>query len=201
MQVFLQTQLHVIVPFGFVADEKGVQDFAAALMHLMAKSGKDQPEVSELQKVSQETMSLMLRRAFGITSIPQLPVEKVRHLAALVSSNMQDETFLDQAERLYKEKMSYAGTDRLKLVEAHTELQGKLLKKCTCMARHLSLIMYSPKKCMYYCPSKHMINAMLVCIRRAACAVLLERAGASEYPGDPTGRAWIRCASDDNYAR
>ena len=125
MQVFLQTQLHVVVPFGFVADEKGVQDFAAALMHLMAASGQDHPDVSELQKVSQETMNLMLRRAFGITEIPQLPIEKVRHLAALVSSNMQDETFLNQAERLYKEKTAYAGSDKQKLVQALTELQGK----------------------------------------------------------------------------
>lgn len=88
---------------------QGVHEFAAALMKLMGQSNNPPEDVAELQKISQETMALMLKRAFGLEEIPQLEIGKVRYLASLVSSNMQNEEFLNQAERLYKEKIEAAG--------------------------------------------------------------------------------------------
>jgi len=131
MLVFIKTQLHVIVPFGFSGDERGIQDFQGALMNLMQTVDLNGLDVQDLQKASEETMQVMLKRAFGIERMPSLELSRVQNLSARLAAKMQEPAFLDMAENLYKSRMAEIGSsDQFKQQQAKVALQDELLVPC-----------------------------------------------------------------------
>mmetsp|Transcript_8636 Transcript_8636/g.9838 ORF Transcript_8636/g.9838 Transcript_8636/m.9838 type:complete len:311 (-) Transcript_8636:358-1290(-) len=129
MLIFVKTQLHVIVPFGFSADEKGIQDFQGALMKLMQTVDPESTAVKDLKTASEDTMHVMLKRAFGIDHLPSLTIPQVQNLTSRISSYMQEPSFLEMAEKLYKERMAET-SDPMKQQQIKVALQDELLVPC-----------------------------------------------------------------------
>jgi hypothetical protein len=81
------------------------------LLKLVASKQPQDPEIIELRTVEDEALQCMLNKAFGIKQLPKLDIGKIRYLASLISSSMQDEAFLGQAEYQYKKKLQERGKE------------------------------------------------------------------------------------------
>eukprot|EP00924_Labyrinthula_sp_SR-Ha-C_P000770 augustus_masked-scaffold_7-processed-gene-3.4-mRNA-1 protein AED:1.00 eAED:1.00 QI:0/0/0/0/1/1/3/0/1344 len=111
MDIYLRTQLHVILPFGFhkngVASPESLQEFSQSLIQMvteMQRSGNVDAidDLTDLQNISQEITRTLTSRAFGISEMPIVDLETLRGLSAKLSANLQDKDFLEQADSFGK---------------------------------------------------------------------------------------------------
>lgn len=103
--LYIGTQLYVLGPFGFQGSQEGLEQFARLQMQMLQGKSPEMDEVQELRKLSSETWSIMVQRAFGIKVIPELTQDQVRFAASRVSSNLQDPTFLKMVEDTFKNEI------------------------------------------------------------------------------------------------
>jgi hypothetical protein len=95
IQVFIGVQLHAIIPFGFSPDDNGLKAFMMGFETLSHK-----PEGAELLVLSRKRWALLVKEAFDVDFKPEdrMPLEKARHMTAILAMKMQAETFLSRVD-------------------------------------------------------------------------------------------------------
>ena len=102
LDVYFAVSLHVIVPFGFTGDQPGLQAYTMEIGQAL-QGMQDTPEIKELQELSSESWTLLLKNAFGVNlGEKSIPVEQLRAMAKEISQNMQHADFLMEVEKNVK---------------------------------------------------------------------------------------------------
>uniref|UniRef100_A0A7S2RZL4 Protein C10 n=1 Tax=Mucochytrium quahogii TaxID=96639 RepID=A0A7S2RZL4_9STRA len=122
LSIFVSTQLHVIVPFGFEGTQQAIEEYGVAQHQTLQGMKPDDPLIEELKKVMIETWTVMLHRAFGIESLPQMTLDQVRQAAAMLGSRFQDPEFLEKVGQKYSSELRSL-VESKDMDKAHDELQ------------------------------------------------------------------------------
>lgn len=99
IQVFISAQLHAIIPFGFTPDDNGLKAFMMGF-ETVSRSA----EGKEVLELSKKRWAILVKEAFGVTFTEQdkLPLEKARHMTAILGMKMQSEDFLKRVDAAIK---------------------------------------------------------------------------------------------------
>tara|TARA_B100000795_G_scaffold269458_1_gene258871 strand:- start:1538 stop:2308 length:771 start_codon:yes stop_codon:yes gene_type:complete len=98
--IYLTTQLHVIHPYGYAADQNGLQQFNMNVAQVMQSAGSESEQGIELLEAQKENWDLLLDRAFGVVADDSnvIDLETCRNIAVNVSSKIRSDDFSSQIE-------------------------------------------------------------------------------------------------------
>ena len=98
--IYLTTQLHVIHPYGYAADQHGLQAFNMNVAQVMQSSGPESEMGKELLEAQKENWDLLLYRAFGVDAeaTTVIDIETCRSIAISVASKIQSDDFTKELE-------------------------------------------------------------------------------------------------------
>jgi hypothetical protein len=100
--VYLTTQLHVIHPYGYNADQTGLQAFNMNVGQVMQASGSGSSEGKELMEAQKENWDILLNRAFGINADDtsnQVSLDTCRSIAVKVAEKLKSDEFTATLEQ------------------------------------------------------------------------------------------------------
>ncbi len=98
--IYLTCQLHVIHPFGYGADQQGIQSFQMNVAQVTQSLPPDSEEAKDLLEAQKENWELLLQRAFGVrdTDASAVPVEACRGIASDVARIITSPEFTQRIE-------------------------------------------------------------------------------------------------------
>jgi hypothetical protein len=99
--IYLTTQLHCIHPFGYSADQNGLQAFNMNVAQVMQSAGPETDTGKELLDAQKENWDLLLDRAFGVKADDSnvIDLETCRSIAISVASKIQSSDFTANIEK------------------------------------------------------------------------------------------------------
>jgi len=98
--IYLTTQLHVIHPYGYAADQHGLQQFNMNVAQVMQSAGPETETGKELLDAQKENWDLLLERAFGVVPDEStvIDLDTCRNIATSVSAKIQSDDFTSKIE-------------------------------------------------------------------------------------------------------
>jgi hypothetical protein len=99
--IYLTTQLHVIHPYGYAADQQGLQAFNMNVAQVMQSTGPESDMGKELLEAQKENWDLLLDRAFGVKAdkAKAIDIETCRNIASSVAAKIQSDDFTTKLEQ------------------------------------------------------------------------------------------------------
>jgi hypothetical protein len=98
--VWIGTQVHVVVPFGFTPDQQGMQNYAMEVGRCLMQAGKYSKTIIEFQDLSYDLWKLMLKRCMGIDTIKKYELTQIRQISSQFSATAQTPDILQLAEQV-----------------------------------------------------------------------------------------------------
>jgi hypothetical protein len=95
--IYLTTQLHVIHPFGYAADQSGIQAFTMNVAQVQQSLGQGAGLGKELLEAQKENWELLIERAFGVSmadgATEAITLETCRGIAKSVATHVMSPAF------------------------------------------------------------------------------------------------------------
>ena len=95
--VYLTTQLHVIHPFGYAADQSGIQAFTMNVAQVQQSLGSETGAGKDLMDAQKDNWEVLIERAFGVRtdddSTEAISLETCRSIAKDVSQRVMSSEF------------------------------------------------------------------------------------------------------------
>ena len=115
MQVFLSSQLHTLLHYGYAPNEDGIRDFTMEFDKLCRSD-----ESGALLQSVRDRHIVLVGRAFGVDiGDEKLTLEQARHISSKIAVRMQSEDFLKKIDAA--------------LVRAQRETERERESVCVCV--------------------------------------------------------------------
>ena len=185
ISIFLTTQVHAIMPFGFTSDEPGLTAYTQSLQRLLTNDVVVQAEVRDLGK---QIWEVMLRRAFAVEHGEPLELTTAREIVTKVSFLMQSPAFLDRVKTevaVAVDALSSSATEH-ELFDAKRKVLSRMLPEAFMeVIVDFDYIGESGYVQMQAALFDHMMDQTISHLMAAASQQVMTAAGVTDMPAPP----------------
>ena len=185
ISIFLTTQVHAIMPFGFTSDEPGLTAYTQSLQRLLTADVVVQAEVRDLGK---QIWEVMLRRAFAVEQGEPLELTTAREIVTKVSFLMQSPAFLDSVKTevaVAVDALSSSATEH-ELFDAKRKVLSRMLPEAFIeVIVDFDYIGESGYVQMQAALFDHMMDQTISHLMAAASQQVMTAAGVTDMPAPP----------------